>query len=431
MTLIIADRVKQVSLTTGSGSITFAETIPGFRSFSSAIGSGNQTYYAIENDARWEVGVGTYNGSQLTRDTVFTSSANGAKINLEGTSRVFCTYTADRSVHRGVNNVVDLSSYNGIELSGVSITSSGVSLEDVTISGQLILEPFNNEVPTFIRVSAGCFFHAYNDDAYDRTVALHTDSAVSPTWKLGLKNSPSDYSAAPTFGYVYGADGVVGLVGNSNNSIVLDASNNFRLKHQNVNILTASYVTGIHINSPANNFPALTVNGGPSLTDNIQEWVTYGGSVLSVLDKNGRLAIKKTSASYDLDVDGSGSFDYLHINSGVIFNDGGTQKLSADSIKTNSDAATITFDMNKARIHTVVLGGNRVLALDNVDVGQRFTIRLTQDSTGNRTVTWFNNINWPNGSIPSLTPSGGKTDVFDFICTSGGFYDGFTLGQNL
>ena len=84
MALIISDRVKETSITTGTGSITLTGAIGGFQSFLAAIGDGNQTYYTIENDTRWEVGIGTYTSSSniLSRDTVFASSNSDAKIIL-------------------------------------------------------------------------------------------------------------------------------------------------------------------------------------------------------------------------------------------------------------------------------------------------------------------------------------------------------------
>lgn len=100
-------------------------------------------------------------------------------------------------------------------------------------------------------------------------------------------------------------------------------------------------------------------------------------------------------------------------------------------IESNTDGATITFDMDEANTHTVTLGGNRTLALSNVDVGQKFIIRLVQDGTGSRTVTWFTTIKWPGNLEPTLTETGGKTDVFGFICTATNQYDGYVIGYNL
>lgn len=104
---------------------------------------------------------------------------------------------------------------------------------------------------------------------------------------------------------------------------------------------------------------------------------------------------------------------------------------SIQALTTDSDGATVTFDLSASNIHSVVLAGNRTLALSNVSVGQAFVIRLIQDGSGSRTVTWFGTIKWPNGNAPTLSTGVNKTDVLGFICTSSGNYDGYIVGQNL
>jgi len=100
-------------------------------------------------------------------------------------------------------------------------------------------------------------------------------------------------------------------------------------------------------------------------------------------------------------------------------------------IQSNTDGATVTFDMDVSNLHTVTLAGNRTLAVSNVDGGQRFIIRLAQDNTGIRTITWWSNINWPGGLEPILTNTPNAVDVFGFIATAGGNYDGFVIGYDL
>lgn len=101
------------------------------------------------------------------------------------------------------------------------------------------------------------------------------------------------------------------------------------------------------------------------------------------------------------------------------------------NITSNTDGATVTFNLATTNLHTVTLEGNRTLALSNASVGQVFIIRLVQDATGSRTVTWFSTIKWAGGSAPTLTTTASKTDVLGFLCTSSGNYDGFVIGQNL
>lgn len=99
---------------------------------------------------------------------------------------------------------------------------------------------------------------------------------------------------------------------------------------------------------------------------------------------------------------------------------------------TATDGATITFDLNTSNIFSVTLGASgRTLALTNATVGQCFVIRLVQGGSGSNTVTWFSTIKWGGGTAPVLTTTNGKTDVFGFICTGSGTFDGFTIDKNL
>ena len=100
-------------------------------------------------------------------------------------------------------------------------------------------------------------------------------------------------------------------------------------------------------------------------------------------------------------------------------------------LKSNSDGATITFDLDEASTHTVTLGDNRTLAISNEDAGQKFIINLVQDGTGSRTVTWFSTIKWAGGSAPTLTTTANKADSFGFLCTGTDAYYGFVIGQNI
>jgi len=122
------------------------------------------------------------------------------------------------------------------------------------------------------------------------------------------------------------------------------------------------------------------------------------------------------SNGYILQADGSGNTTWVK---------------KSPILTTDSDGVTITFDMDVSNLHVVTLGGNRILAVDNVAAGQCFVIRLIQDGTGSRTVTWFSGISWPDNVVPTLTTGVGQIDVFGFICTASNTYDGFIVGQNI
>ena len=104
MAFVIADRVRETTTTTGTGTVSLAGAVTGFQSFSAGIGNGNSTYYTISDNItnQWEVGIGTYTsaGSTLSRDTVLASSNSGSLVNFStGTADVFVTYPSERAVY--------------------------------------------------------------------------------------------------------------------------------------------------------------------------------------------------------------------------------------------------------------------------------------------------------------------------------------------
>ena len=104
MALVINDRVKESSTTSGTGTISLAGVVTGFVSFVSGIGNSNTTYYAIHNQgtSEWEVGYGTLDGTSanLTRTTPISSSNSDSAVDFgAGTKDVFCTMPASKTVY--------------------------------------------------------------------------------------------------------------------------------------------------------------------------------------------------------------------------------------------------------------------------------------------------------------------------------------------
>jgi len=102
MALILADRVRETSTTTGTGTLTLDGAVTSYQSFA-AVGNANTTYYTIvnQNAAEWEVGIGTYtsSGTTLARTTVLSSSNAGSLVNFSaGTKDVWGDYPAGKAV---------------------------------------------------------------------------------------------------------------------------------------------------------------------------------------------------------------------------------------------------------------------------------------------------------------------------------------------
>lgn len=104
MALIIKDRVKDTTTTTGTGSVTLSGTAPtGFQAFATAGAVGDNFYYCIAGGAEWEVGYGTLSGSTtLARSRVIASSNSNAAVSFSaGTKDVFSTIPATIVQGRG------------------------------------------------------------------------------------------------------------------------------------------------------------------------------------------------------------------------------------------------------------------------------------------------------------------------------------------
>jgi hypothetical protein len=106
MALVLSDRVREVSSSSGLGSFTPSGAFTGYTTFTSTIGAGNTTYYTITNDSlgQWEVGVGTFDGTELSRDLILTSSNSDAKVDFGvGSKEIFCTLPAERAVYNNAD----------------------------------------------------------------------------------------------------------------------------------------------------------------------------------------------------------------------------------------------------------------------------------------------------------------------------------------
>lgn len=134
MAFVIADRVKETTTTTGTGTITLVGAVTNFETFTANLSNSDTTYYAIVDSTNnaFEVGLGTFtsSGTTLARSTVIASSNSNSAVNFgAGTKEVFITIPASKMVvEDGSNNVaiggtVTASAFSG---SGASLTGVDV-----------------------------------------------------------------------------------------------------------------------------------------------------------------------------------------------------------------------------------------------------------------------------------------------------------------
>ena len=128
MALIIKDRVKEITTTTGTGDVSLGGASATFDTFQSVMSNGDTTFYAIVHTAsgtdEWEVGVGTWNtGNTLTRTTVYAGSNGTSAVNFSsGNKDIFMTYPASKAA-----------------VAGEDVTFADITATDITATGTVTL----------------------------------------------------------------------------------------------------------------------------------------------------------------------------------------------------------------------------------------------------------------------------------------------------
>ena len=201
MAIVLKDRVKETTNTTGTSDFVLAGAVGGFQAFS-AIGNGNTTYYAAVDNTTgdWEIGYGQYSttGPTLTRATILASSAAGAKISFSaGPKDVFVTYPAGKAIYEELaGNVL---------IDGGPITVIGTGVTGYTSLSAALGEMYAN-------VNSFAQFYAQNqsdgvDASTDFVVEndLGTDTQHYADFGINSSNFSSvDYPIYdPNSGYLY------------------------------------------------------------------------------------------------------------------------------------------------------------------------------------------------------------------------------------
>ena len=119
MALVLNDRVKETTTTTGTGTINLAGAATNFETFVAGIGDGNTVYYAIvhQDQPEFEVGLGTVTDATpdtLSRTTILSSSNSDGLVSFSaGTKDVFCTLPASKTVFEDASGNVGALVANG------------------------------------------------------------------------------------------------------------------------------------------------------------------------------------------------------------------------------------------------------------------------------------------------------------------------------
>jgi len=181
--------------------------------------------------------------------------------------------------------------------------------------------------------------------------------------------------------------------------------------------------------------------------------LTAGGAVVDIVKDKlliGGTAVTTTAAELNI-LDGvtatSTELNYLDITTlgtteaskavtadanGVVKFDNGVQQESTAL----TSGTSVTLDLNAGTVFTITLAHNiGTFTWSNPassGYASVFSLKVTQDGTGGRTISWPASVDWASGTAPTLSSGANDVDVFVFFTVDGGTtYYGFTSGQDL
>ena len=214
MPLVLKDRVRETSATTGTGNFTLDGAVTGFMTFSAEIGVGNTTYYTITNagTSEWEVGIGTLTGASTLVRTTLLDSSTGAFISFTaGTKDVFVTYPAIEAVPKSfLDGAYETVSFNP----STNVYQSG----SYTISANINANETSNLGVTFSTDGLNMYTSGDTSDAIDQYTVTNPFDVSAITYLRTF--SVSALTTAPR-GLTFSPDGLnMYVVDDLNNRVI-------------------------------------------------------------------------------------------------------------------------------------------------------------------------------------------------------------------
>lgn len=275
MSLVIADRVKETTVTTGTGPLALGGAISGFRAFSAVCSVADIAYYAVQAvDANgtptgdWEVGLGTYSGAAtLTRTTPLASSNANAAVNFSaGTKQVWIDLAAAQIIGGAP---LASPAFTGVPTAPTAAPATNTTqLATTAYADAIAALKANIASPTFTGTATSPTFTA-------TTKFLIPDGLVSA---LSLA-----FASAPTNGWFYSGgsphlaiNGVDAFAWDGSSFYIFSASGSLKFGASNDVVITRDGAADVLAQKRANNdqiFRKYGANGG------YQEW----GSISELL----------------------------------------------------------------------------------------------------------------------------------------------------
>jgi hypothetical protein len=326
MALVLKDRVKESSASSGTGNITLGGAIIGYQSFNTAIPTGSVVYYCIHNltspyDNEWEVGYGTFTApNTLSRDFVYESSNAGSLVNFTSGSQgleVFITQPAEQAIYQETNG--DLKLVDGV------ITVSVDGTESNTLANTTY-QAFGT-INSFIQMNQQNLSGG-SDASTDYVATNDTGDDTKNYIDLGIGSSGYSSVGFPLHkandGYLY----VIGDGVNSANLVVGTGNTGNVIVHTG-GINTPNIVVTLDTNQNASFANNVTITANVSANNANFTTAAYASSNVSLITAANQLATKEyvdnsTSAGIHIHepvlVETTGNLNATYAQGGTTFN---------------------------------------------------------------------------------------------------------------
>lgn len=411
MAFVTADRVKDTSTTTGTGSITVSGAAPtGYRTFSAVLGAGDTFYYCIQGQttAEFEVGVGTYSSANVfARTTVLASSNSGSAVSFSaGTKNVFITLAATRTLQLGPSDTPTAGSVPYGTGSTLAYTSVGTSGQFLSSNG--------SGAPTW--VTAGGTGTVTSIDVSGGTTGLTagggpvtTSGTITLAGTLAYGNGGTGGTATPTAGTIpYGTGTALAYSAAGTSGQVLTSGG--------AGAPTWTTVTGTGTVTSVNvsgGTTGLTYSGGPITGSGT---ITMAGTLGVV---NGGTGVTSST--------GTGS---VVLGTSPTVNNPTVTNYVESVVAIGTVTTTNTLSLTSGTVQTATLTASTActFTMPTATAGKSFVLLLKQAAaTGNGTAT-FTSVKWSSGGAPTITATAGKMDILTFVADGTNWYGSYVQG---